>query len=309
MNNEKIALVFSGQGSQYIGMGKDLFDRYQEVRKMYQEASEILGYDLTNLCFTDNDLLNQTIYTQPAVLVTACAIYEVIKKEYPSEVSVMSGFSLGEYSALYAAGVYDFKTIVSIVKKRAEAMNLAAEMTKGSMAAIIGMERDTLKKICEEIGDVYIANYNSPVQIVVGGQVDQVTKLCNYVKTVYNKRGILLNVSGAFHTPLMHSAALKMQEHLKDTNYQQPIVDVIMNYNAQPLDINCLVDLLTKQIESSVLFEDSVKLMIEQYHIDTFIEIGPGRVLSGLIKKINPTKKIISIDNWNDIDILQGDKQ
>lgn len=308
MNNEKIALVFAGQGSQYIGMGKDFFDRYQEVRNMYQEASEILGYDLAKLCFTENDLVNQTIYTQPAVLVTSCAIYEILKKELPFKVNVMSGFSLGEYSALYAAGVYDFKTIVAIVKKRAEYMNHASEKTKGSMAAILGMERDTLKKLCDEIGDVYIANYNSPVQIVVGGKENLVNQLCNHVKTVYNKRAILLNVSGGFHTPLMNSAALKMRDHLKNINYQQPMVDVIMNYNAQPLAVNYLVDSLTKQIESSVLFEDSIKLIIKEYHIDTFIEIGPGRVLSGLIKKIDPTKKIISIDNWNDIEILQGDK-
>lgn len=297
----KYAILFSGQGSQYIGMGKDLYDNDQLVQKMYDEASTILGYNLTDICFNENELINLTKFTQPSILVTSCAMYEAFKRKVNIQPTVMAGFSLGEYSALYAGGVFSFTDILSLIKVRSEAMHETSLINKGSMAAILGMNRDDLNLLCQEIGSVWIANFNCPNQLVVGGLMENVNKLCELAKQKGAKRALTLNVSGAFHTPLMQEAANVVYEKVQSLSYHEPYVDIIMNCNAQKLQIDNLPTLMKKQIMSSVYFEDTIIKMINDYHVETFIEIGPGAVLTGLVKKIDSSKKTINLDKYSDL--------
>lgn len=303
----KKAIVFNGQGSQYIGMGQDFYNEYEYVRNMYRKASEILGYDLTKVCFKQNDLINNTLYTQPSTLLTSIGIYEVIKREFKIKVDYLLGFSLGEYSALYASGVFDFNTIIKLIKKRAIYMDEAASKTNGLMAAVIGMKRELLEDLCTEVnGLVQIANYNSPSQLVVGGEKSAVKELCEMAKANGAKRVVPLNVSGGFHTPLMSNAASKMYDEVVKATYHQPNTDIIMNCNAKKLDIADLANLMKKQIESSVYFEDSILKLIDN-GVNTFIEIGPGNVVGGLIRKIDRSKQLITIDKLTDLDKIKGD--
>jgi [acyl-carrier-protein] S-malonyltransferase len=304
MENVKIALLFAGQGSQYPGMGKDFYDKYDYVRTMYEEASKVLGYDLTKICFEQNDALNQTKYTQPAILVNSLATYEVLKREFGIRPSMTAGFSLGEYSALNACGVFDYHTILNLIKRRAEFMEEAALTTKGGMAAIIGMSREDLSALCREVGHVSIANYNCPGQLVVSGVYDRLTALCEQAKAKGAKRAIMLNVSGGFHTELMHEAAQKLYQHVMLTKHHAPQFDIIMNCNASTLEIEKLPELMKKQIESSVYFEDTIRKMIEA-EVGLFIEVGPGSVLSGFVRKIDPSKKVINIDKLADLEGLK----
>ena len=298
---KKVALLFSGQGSQYIGMGEDLYQSSPIIQKMYADASSILGYNLTEVCFQANELINQTKYTQPAIVTTSCAMYQAFKDKFNLKPVVMAGFSLGEYSAFYASGIFNFNEVISLIKVRSEAMNEASLSSKGKMAAILGMNRTDLEALCEEIKNVWIANYNCPGQLVVGGLEESVNTLCEQAKAKGAKRAIVLNVSGAFHTPLMAEAANKLYEKALAIPHHPMQVDVIMNCNAQALDSNILPELMKKQVMSSVYFEDTIRKMITDYQVETFIEIGPGNVLTGLVKKIDSTKKTINLDKYADL--------
>ncbi|HHU56320.1 MAG TPA: ACP S-malonyltransferase [Acholeplasmataceae bacterium] len=300
----KKALVFAGQGAQYIGMGKDFYEKFDYVKSMYDEASKILGFDVPSICFEDNDQLSQTKYTQPCILVTSIAIYEVLKREIGLNPICVAGFSLGEYSALYASGIFSFQNIITLIKYRAMYMDECANQTKGKMAAVIGLDQITLESICNEVGEVQIANYNSPTQLVISGNSESVDKVMQKIKGIA-KRVIPLNVSGAFHTPLMEKAANKIYELVNKMPYNNPTFPIIANYTGKTLDINNLPEIMKKQITSSVQWIKTVEYMIDSFHIDEFVEIGPGKVLSGLIKKIAPNKKTISINNVEDLQSLR----
>ena len=305
MEHKKFVCLFAGQGSQYIGMGKDFYDNYDYVRTLYDEASSILGYDIAKICFEENENLNQTIYTQPAVVLTTIAIYEVARREYGINPTVVAGFSLGEYAALYAAGIFSFKDILYLINNRAHLMDREAIENPGSMAAIIGMDRDVLNDICNEVGNVVIANYNSSNQLVISGLKEAVNNACEIAKTKGAKRAIPLNVSGAFHSFLMHNAAIEMGMVINKVSHNQPNVDIVMNVTARPLIIDNLFELMMKQIESPVYWEDSIKYIIENYDIDTFIEFGPGNVLSGLMRKIDSSKQTYNISKIEELNILK----
>jgi [acyl-carrier-protein] S-malonyltransferase len=298
MKNKQIGLLFAGQGSQYPGMGLDFYQTFDFVQKMYKEASEILSYDISEICFTENFLMNQTEYTQPAILLVTCSIYEVLKRKGLNVVAGC-GFSLGEYSALYASGVFDFRAVVSLIKKRAYYMHACANKTDGAMAAIIGLDLKSGEELCKET-DTKIANYNSPIQFVIAGKKDKVLLAMEKATEYGAKRVVMLNVSGAFHHPLMKEAALDLKPYLIEAPKKEPNFPVIMNCDALPLEIDDLSDKLEKQIYSPVRFEESVRFMVEKYQVDMLLEIGPGKVLSGLSKRIVPGVRLMNIEKLDD---------
>lgn len=295
------AFLFAGQGSQYIGMGKDIYYEYEYVREMFQEANEILGFKLEDVVFEENTLINQTRYTQLSVLVVTCALFEVVKRELGLSADVVSGFSLGEYSALYASGIFSFKELVKLVNYRANFMDEAAKENPGAMAAIINLDQDVLVAICKRIGNVQIANFNSPNQQVISGLEESVQQVVDEVTNIHKKRAVKLNVSGGFHSPLMKNAATNLEKVLEDFTPEKPNVPIIMNYNAKPLEFSDLKNALVKQVYSPVYFLDTINNMINDFNVERFIEIGPGRVLSGFVRKIDRDKEIINFENLNNI--------
>lgn len=306
--SKKVGFLFAGQGSQYIGMGKDIYEKYDYVREMFSVANEILKFKLEDIIFEENNLINQTKYTQTSVLVVTCALYEVIKRELGITPNVVSGFSLGEYSALYASGIFSFSEIVSLVNYRANFMEEAANKTSGSMAAIIGMEKEVLVDLCNKVGNVMIANYNSPNQLVISGLKEKVEEVTNIVANEYKKRAVVLNVSGGFHSPLMKEAADNLETVLDSFNPSEPTVPIIMNYNANELDFSLIKEALTKQVYSPVYFSDTIVKMINDYNVEMFVEIGPGKVLSGFVKKIDRSKEIINFEKLDDIELYKESK-
>lgn len=304
----KIAVLFAGQGAQYQGMGRSFYE-LEDVRPFYETANEILGYELEDLIFTENSLLNQTQYTQPAILVTSIGIYETLKKVTNLKPQVVAGFSLGEYTALYASGVFNFEQIVNLVKRRAEAMEVCAKNVTGKMCAILGLDRHTLQKICsivtEEIGLVAIANYNCPGQLVIGGMIDAVDEASQRALNAGAKRVVPLNVSGGFHTGLMENAAWDIYRYVQTIPHNTPEVPIIMNATSDYLDIKDLQKVMKLQIESSVYFEDSIN-RIRQDGVTKFIEIGPGNVLSGFVKKILRDAEVVSINTLEDLEKVKA---
>lgn len=307
--NKRIAFLFAGQGSQYIGMAKDIYEKYDYVKEMFREANEILGYRLEDLIFIENNLLNQTLYTQTAILVVTCCIYEVLKRELNLKPTVVSGFSLGEYSALYSAGIYSFKEIVNLVFHRATLMEIEATKNAGAMAAIIGLDKEILEEICNRYGDVWIANYNTPSQLVISGLKSKMDKVVNEIIDIHKKKVIYLNVNGAFHSKFMKDAAINLKPFLLQFNPKKPLYPILMNYNAKELEIDDVVLALVNQIYSPVYFFDIIFKMINEYEIEEFIEIGPGKVLSGFVRKIDRNKSIFNFEKLEDLNLYKESEQ
>ena len=285
----KRALVFPGQASQFVGMGQDIFDKHPSVQELYVTAAEILGCDLADLTFNGPlESLTKTKVTQPALFVTSAAIFSLLPKSLKFQAT--AGHSLGEYSALYAAGVLSFEDALAIVKVRAEGMYAAGKAQSGTMAAILNMSRADIEKVCKHgslRGIVQVANYNSPGQIVISGETVAVHYAMDIAKNLGARKVIPLNVSGAFHSPLMAPAKEKLSVILEKIKFNKAKVPVIANVDAAPTsDPEKIKTNLLDQLESPVLWEDSVEFMLKDGYTD-FIEIGPGRVLQGLIKRIN----------------------
>ncbi|GGD68657.1 ACP S-malonyltransferase [Paenibacillus nasutitermitis] len=305
----KTAFVFPGQGAQAVGMGKEAFDTIEASRAIFERADEALGFKLSDLIFQGpDDALKQTANTQPALLTVSIALLEAFRAR-GIEADYAAGHSLGEYSALVAAGVLSFEDAVRTVRARGEFMEQAVPSGQGAMAAVLGAERGDLDALCKAVtadtAAVELANINCPGQIVISGTAAGVQAVVERGKEAGAKRVIPLEVSGPFHSSLMKPAAAKLADVLSAIQMGDASMPVIANVTAGPVvEAAEIRRLLAEQVYSPVLWEDSIRYLIEQ-GVDTFIEIGSGTVLAGLIKKIDKTVKIISINSAASIEAVE----
>lgn len=300
----KIAFVFAGQGAQYIGMGKELYENYDICKDIFNRANEALGFNLTELLFNgEKSELDITENTQPAILTTSIAILEVLKAEGINP-DVVAGLSLGEYSALVASSALSFDDAVALVRKRGKYMQEAVPVGIGGMAAIIGLSLDKLKdvlKIASEKGTVEIANYNTPSQVVIGGENEAVNFAVELCKEAGAKRAIPLKVSGPFHTSLLEEASIKLKKELESIEFNEFRIPVICNVTADFVNNKDeLKDLLVKQVKSSVRWSEIITKMIDM-GVDTFIELGPSRTLTSFIREISREVKTYNVEDMKSL--------
>lgn len=295
----KIAFVFSGQGAQYPGMGKELYDNFDVCRNIFDKADKALDLKISDICFTENDKINETEYTQPAILTMSIAVFELLK-EKGIKADFLAGLSLGEYSALVAGGAFDFEQTVKLVRKRGKFMTEAVPKGQGAMSAVLNLSADLINETCEEVsafGRVMIANYNAPGQIVIAGDTSAVAEAEKIVIEKGAKRAVRLNVSGPFHTSLLKPASDKLDLELNNISINEMNTPVLTNLTGDVIDSkDSIHNILIKQVMSPVKWEQSVLKMIE-LGADTFIEVGPGKTLSSFIKKISKDVKVFNVED------------
>ncbi|MFJ9499488.1 ACP S-malonyltransferase [Brevibacillus centrosporus] len=310
----KVAFVFPGQGSQFVGMGQALSEQSEAARNVFQQADEALGFSLSGLCFEGpEEELRLTANTQPAILTTSVAVLAAFQEKQPDfQPDFVAGHSLGEYSALVAANALRFFDAVKTVRARGQFMEEAVPAGQGAMSAVLNMDRAALSAVCEEVTasghPVQLANMNCAGQIVISGSAEGVKLAGEKAKEAGAKRVLPLNVSGPFHSSLMQPAADKLHAVLAEVSVADAKIPVVANVSARPVtEARAIVDSLVKQVSAPVLWEDSVQWMVEQ-GVTTFVEIGPGKVLAGLVKKIAPADtKIISVQDMESLtELLNG---
>ena len=304
----KIAYIFPGQGSQAVGMGQNLCSHSEAARTLFEQADEYLGEKISTLCFYGpEDALKQTIHTQPALYVTSAAVLAVLRERGVPEPEAVAGHSVGEYAALYAAGAFDFETGLKLVARRAQEMHRAALTSPGAMAAVLGLSAEQVVAVCEDAesaGPVSAANFNGGGQVVISGSADGVAKASELAKAAGAKRVLPLNVSGAFHSALMAPAVEAMEYALRDAVIQTANIPIVANltadYETTPDEIRTN---LAAQIDHPVRWEETILRLIEG-GFDTFVEVGSGTVLAGLMKRIAPDVKVVSVGDMAGIEAL-----
>ena len=301
----KVAFVFTGPGAQYIGRGQSIIENIEASKEAFDKANEILDFNLYELCFNENENINNTGYTQVAILVVSVAILEAIKKIGITP-DYVAGLSLGEYSALVANSTIEYTDAISLVRKRGIFMEEAAEKTNGTMVAVIGSEKEEIEKICDNTnGIIGIANYNSPSQLVIAGETPAVSQALEIMKEKKIK-AIPLSVSGAFHSPLMKEASEKIKIELDKIEINEPAIPYVSNVNAEIIySSENIKQLLTAQVKEPVRWEESINKLIDK-GVDTFIEIGPGKTLSGIIKKINKSLTLINVEDMDTLEKFEN---
>jgi len=307
----KTGYLFAGQGAQYAGMGKDLYDNFPESKKVFDQADEILGFSVSELCFEGpEEELKQTRNCQPAIVTMSVAAWEAFKAVTGHKIeagSFAAGLSLGEYTALVVSGALRFEDAVSLVKLRGEFMEEDAVKNPGKMLSIIGLNLEAVRKICLET-DTQIANINCPGQIVISGGFSEIQNAAGAAQTAGARRAIMLEVSGAFHSSFMKGASRKLAEVLSKITIYEPTIPCISNVTALPMTSSAEIkDNLVKQVSSSVLWEDSMRFILSQ-GISTFYEFGPGRVLKGLMRRIDEAAVVTNIEKKDDIINLMDNK-
>ena len=300
---KKYGLLFPGQGSQYVGMGKEICEKYPVAKDVFAQADRLLSNDLSTIIFDGpEDTLRQTQYTQPAIFTVSMALYKTLLSLAPLKPDncLCAGHSLGEYSALCACGAVSFEDGLKLVRARGTFIQEASTQSPGTMAAIIGFDRSQVETLCKNAaseGVCEAVNYNSPGQIVIAGTVTAINKAVALAQERGATKAVILNVSGPFHSSLMAPAADKMSVELTHYTFSDPVFPVLTNVDALPVtDGSALSEKLVRQVKSPVLWEDTIKKMITE-GVDIFIEIGPQRVLSGLLRRIDKTKKALNIDD------------
>ena len=294
----KTAFLFAGQGAQKLGMARDLYDQYPIVKETFDQANRVLGYNLRDLIDQDEEKLNQTRYTQPAILTTSVAIYRLLV-EKGFQPDMVAGLSLGEYSALVAAGSLDFEDAVALIAKRGQFMETAAPAGTGKMVAVMNTDVALIEEACEKASDkgyVKPANYNTPAQIVIGGDVAAVDAAVDYLKEAGAKRLIPLNVSGPFHTALLQPASEKLALELETVDFQEFQIPLVGNTEAKVMEKEQIKSLLARQVMEPVRFYESIDTM-KELGLTKVIEIGPGKVLSGFLKKIDKNIEVLAVED------------
>ncbi len=303
----KLGFLYAGQGSQHPGMGADLYRTFDAFRAVLDSAE--VDFDLKKVSFEDPDgILNETRYTQPCMVAFAAGLTAVLRQE-GIEPAVAAGLSLGEYSALHAAGVFDAATAVKLVAFRGRAMEEAAAGRESAMMAVLNLDRGPLQTCCDEASDlgcVVIANYNCPGQLVIGGEKAAVEKAAALAKEKGARRCLPLKVSGPFHTPLMAPAGDALRNYFQGVDFAQPRIDVIFNCLGDVKDESVTIqDLLVRQVQSSVFMEDSIRKMAAM-GVDGIVEIGPGKALAGFVKKTVPEMPVLSVETVEDVEKLKA---
>ena len=295
----KIAFIYPGQGAQKAGMGKDFYENSPLARDIYDQASECLELDMRALCFEENDLLDQTEYTQ-AAMVTTCLAMTAVLNEQGAEADVTAGLSLGEYCAIAEAGAMDLLDAIRLVRVRGQLMQHTVPTGEGAMAAVLGMDADQIDAVIEPIANVTVANYNCPGQIVITGGTAGIEQASKTLKEAGAKRVVSLNVSGPFHSPMLRSAGEKLGKELSAVQLGELKIPYVTNVTAEYVtDSSEIRELLTRQVYSPVRWEQSIRKMIAQ-DVDTFVEIGPGRTLTGFLLKIDRNVTVYQVNTWED---------
>jgi malonyl CoA-acyl carrier protein transacylase len=300
----KVAFIFSGQGAQKSGMGRDFYENSPLAKATYEKASELLALPMEKICFEKNDEINITEYTQAAILTTSIAMFrEITSRGYRFDVT--AGLSLGEYSALVASQVMTFEDAVQVVRQRGILMQMSIPQGQGGMAAVLGMSGAAVKAVVDDINGVSVANYNCPGQVVISGAKDAIEEACAKLKEAGAKRTLVLNVSGPFHSELLKDAGDKLGEVLADVQICDTKVPYVTNVTATYVE-SCenIKELLEQQVYSPVMWEQSVQTMLAD-GVDSFVEIGPGKTLSAFVKKISPDAKVYNVEKWEDLEGLE----